>query len=331
MMKPFDYVAARSVNEAISLKTEIGDHARFLAGGTDLLALLKDGIVNPYPRVLIGLREVHDLYGIVEDGENVSIGSMVTLEDLAESACVNNRVRLLGIAARKVGTPQIRNMGTVGGNLLQEVRCWYYRYPKRLGKITCLRRGGSKCFAPLGDNRYHAIVEAKGCYAVCPSDLAVVLSVLEAKIIARSVEGTKIIPIDELYSPLGTSLKRDDVLVRVIVPVPPSEWRQAFYKLRVREAVDFAIVSVAAIWNLEDGVFQDLKLSIGGIGHRPIRLSIAECVLKGKVPTEDNIETAIKMALSDARPLSGNGYKVRVVTSLVKRVLLAGEGKYHNK
>jgi len=195
MMKAFNHVNARTIDEAIGLLRSYDGHGKVIAGGTDLLGTLKDKILPDYPKTIINLKGIKNLDDTIEDGAGLKVGALTRLEDIVQSPIVRERYKILSDAAKSVATPQIRNLGTIGGNLCQDVRCLYYRYPHQIGKrILCKRKGGRTCLAVAGDNRFSAIMGGKGCFAVCPSDMAVALAALNADIKVAGVDGSKMVP-----------------------------------------------------------------------------------------------------------------------------------------
>ena len=207
-MKSFRHINVSTIEEAVRILKEYQGSARVTAGGTDILGVLKDKMLPDYPQALINIKTVSGLDNIREDGQGIKIGSLVKLADLVNSPVVKEKYKVLTEAARTVAAPQIRNMGTVGGNLAQDTRCWYYRYPHSIGeRILCLRKGSGPCFAVKGDNRYHAIFGGKRCFAVCPSDIATALVALNAEIKTIGVGGSRTIPVRDFYNPLGNVLE----------------------------------------------------------------------------------------------------------------------------
>ena len=203
-MKSFKHYDAQTVEACLALLKSYNGQARPIAGGTDLLGVLKDKILPEYPQAIVNLKTIPGLDVIKEEGGGLTVGAMTCLEDLAEAPLIREKYPVLAEAAASVATPVIRKMAYLGGNLCQDVRCWYYRYPHSLGgRIECFRKGGRKCPAVAGDNRYHAIMNGKICFAVCPSDTAVALSALEAEVNIQGPDGRRTIPIDSLYSASG--------------------------------------------------------------------------------------------------------------------------------
>jgi xanthine dehydrogenase YagS FAD-binding subunit len=323
-MKSCQHVSVPTVERAISILQDYKGRAKIIAGGTDILSVLKDQILLEYPQALINIKTLIGLDYIREDKDVLKIGALATLSAIVDDPVINNRYQVLAKAAKTVANPQIRNMGTIGGNLAQDTRCWYYRYPNQLGgRIMCLRKGNGPCAAIKGDNRYHAIMGAKECFAVCPSDTAVALSALEATVKIRGPQGERSVPVSAFYQPLGNDLKDDEMLTEIQVPKPPESARQDYLKFTLRKPIDFGIISVAAVIEATNGVCHELSMALGGVASTPIRATQAEQTVRGKAINEDTANSAAMAAVADARPLSKNAYKIEIVKSLVKRVLLA--------
>ncbi|MDH7572952.1 MAG: FAD binding domain-containing protein [Clostridia bacterium] len=321
-MRSFAHYNARSVSEALELLQTYAGEAVLNAGGTDLLGLLKADCLPRYPRAVINLKTVPGLDVQEQRPDGLYLGALVRLADLDRSSLIREDYPLLAEAAHSVASPQIRNMGTLGGNLCQEVRCWYYRYPARLGgSLPCARKGGTKCYAPQGDNRFHAILGARRCFAVCPSDTAVALAAYEAKLKIRGPQGERSAAVTDFYNPLGKDLRPEEIVVGVELPPPPSGARQRFLKFTLRRPIDFAVASVAAVVKEEDGVVTDCRLVLGAVAPGPVRARAAEEMLKGR-PLEPGIAAqAAEEALAAAKPLSGNAYKVEIARTLIRRAL----------
>lgn len=321
-MKPFRHYDAGSVDEALALLREHGGNARVTAGGTDLLGVLKSEILPAYPEALINLKTISGMDTIDADEAEVRIGAMTRLAAVIESSMVKDRLPALALAARSVGSPELRNMGTIGGNLCQDTRCWYYRYPDQMGgQIPCYRKGKGPCHAIKGDNRYHAVLEGRKCYAVCPSDLAIALAALQAEAITAGPAGERTIPLANLYHALGTVLDPGELITRIRIPNPAGSTVQRFSKFRLRNAVDFAVVSVAVVLEVTGGVCQDARIVLGAVAPTPYRAVAAEKVLRGKALNNRRAALAAAAALQDARPMSRNAYKIEIAKTLVERVL----------
>jgi xanthine dehydrogenase YagS FAD-binding subunit len=323
-MKPFKHHNAYSIEEALTLLRDYEGRARLIAGGTDLIGILKGDILLDYPEALINIKTIPDLDGIKEDGKGLKIGALTRLSHIVRSPVIEDKYGLLEEAARSVGTPEIRNMGTIGGNLCQDTRCWYYRYPNQMGgRIVCYRKGEGPCYAIKGDNRYHAIMEGKGCFAVCPSDIALALTALDAELMIASTGGERVVPITDFYQTLGHVLKPDEILTKILVPKPPDNATQTFLKYRLRESVDFAIVSVASVISLEGGICRDASIALGAVAPVPIKAIEAEQIIKGKPLNAKTAEEAAEAAVADAKPLSMNAYKIEVTKILLQRAIIA--------
>lgn len=323
-MKSFNHVNAKTVTEAIRLLQGYKGKTKLIAGGTDLLGELKDRVLLTYPEVLVNIKTIPEMNYIREEAEVLKIGALTKLCEIAISPIVKENYNVLAQAALSVGSPQIRSMATIGGNLCQDVRCWYYRYPYQIGgRIICQRKGGSSCMAVSGDNRYHAIFESKKCFAVCPSDIAVALTALDATIKIMGPRGYRTISIKELYKPLGNDLRGGEMVMEIQIPRPLDETKQTFLKFRLRNAVDFAIVSVASIITVGNGLCEDIRIALGAVAPGPIRSIKAEQVVKDRPINVTTAEAASEAAISDAVPLSRNAYKVQIAKTLVRRAILS--------
>ena len=322
-MKTFEHFDAASVEEALSLLKKYGGKARVMAGGTDLLGVLKDEILEDYPEVLVNIKSIPELGRIKEDSHGLRIGALTKLEHVASSPTIKAGYRALSEAAGSVASPEIRSMGTIGGNLCQDVRCWYYRYPHHMGgRLLCYRKGSGPCHAVKGDHRYHAIMGGKRCFAVCPSDTATALLALQAEIQIVGARGTRTLPVEDFFTPLGNSLSKGDLVTEIRVPRPVQGNRQTFLKFTIRKPIDFAVASVASVIILKDGVCTDARIVLGAVAPTPMRAEEAEHIIKGKLLDAKTAEKAAKASVSGARALSGNAYKVEITKTLVKRALL---------
>jgi xanthine dehydrogenase YagS FAD-binding subunit len=325
-MKPFRHIDAESIDHLMALLKEYNRKSAFIAGGTDLLGVLKSEILIDYPEVIINLKTVADMDTIKIAGSECYIGATTRLAEIENSEYIQKTFPALAAAAKSVGSPEIRNMGTIGGNLCQDTRCWYYRYPDKMGgQIPCYRKGKGPCHAIRGENRYHAIFGGKKCYAVCPSDLAIALAALDSQIKVVGSSGVHLIPILDFFTTLGTVLKPDEIVAEIQIPLPAENSVQVFYKNRVRDAVDFAVVSVAVMLDLDqsDGVCTDARIILGAVAPTPYRAVAAETAIKGKKINNTHAVMAAENAVKGARPLSRNAYKIEIVKALVKQALLS--------
>jgi len=224
------------------------------------------------------------------------------------------------MAAGSVASPQIRNAGTIGGNLCQGVRCSYYRYARQIGgPIICRRKGKGQCFAPAGDNRNHAILHAKRCFAVCPSDTAVALAALDAQVVIAGPKGNRRAAVVDLYEPLHITLGKDEMVTHIEIPELKGETRQRFIKFTLSKPGDFALVSVASVITERHGLCEDARIVLGAVAPGPVRAKKAEHLIVGRRIDESSAREAAEEALLGARPLSNNAYKVEIAKTLVKR------------
>lgn len=335
-LPPFDYINAASLAEAMSALTEHGPRAQVLAGGTDLLGLMKDRISGPgmpVPEVLVNVKRIPELHGIAETADGgLRIGAAVTLADLERDARVTARFPALAQAAAAVATTQIRAMGTVGGNLCQRPWCWYFRHPQ----FPCLKRGGTQCFALPGSNRtYFGVLGLGVCVMSHPSDLAPALIALDARVVIAGASGLRTVPIEQFFrgprSRTETVLEPGEVLVAVEVPALAPGARSLFLKHRVRGTWDFALSEVAvsatprssAAGGNRAGRWANVRVALGGVAPFPYRATAAEAVLDGHAPSHALMREAAEAAVGRARPLTQNGYKIDLTRALVARALTA--------
>jgi xanthine dehydrogenase YagS FAD-binding subunit len=330
-MKAFEWMSPTSIDEAVEMlksapaTDDVDDLARLVAGGQDLLTTMKDYITRP-SRV-VNLKSVRGLDRIEGDGKKgLRIGALVTLAQLEEHAVVRNSFPGLAEAAHSIATPQIRNLGTVGGNLCQRPRCWYYR----LEEAVCLKKGGSECYAAKGENKYNAILGGGPSYIVHPSDLAPMLVALGASVSVTGAEGKRVIPLDKFFTlPSEGSIRRenvlknDDIITQIQVPASNFATHSTYLKFKERESLDFALASVAAAVELgPNKVVRQARLVLGGVAPIPWRAPKAESFLTGKTLSADVLAEAARLALDGAKPLEKNAYKIPLTQTLVRRALL---------
>ncbi len=331
-MKNFDLYEPSNVREAVATLVKIGPKAKVLGGGSDLVAgVMKDWVQGkgmPLPDALVDLSTIPQLRGIKVDKTGATIGAMTTLTEIVESKELNAQFSLLTQAAHSVASPLIRNYGTLGGNLNQRPRCWFFR-----GKdFNCYKKGGDFCYSVGGDNRYHAIIGGELCYIVHPSDTATALLALHAQAKVAGPKGERTVPFDSYFiSPREDVLKEnvlkpDEVMTEVFIPTPAPGTKQAWSKLKNRQVYDFAIVSVAAAFTVDgNGNWTDGRVVLGGVAPVPYRATNIENQLKGK-----NVKNSIKPAAATirtvARPMSMNAYKVDVAQIMVERTILGALG-----
>jgi xanthine dehydrogenase YagS FAD-binding subunit len=337
-LQPFEYVEAQSIDEAVALLSARPGAAQIIAGGTDLLSEIKEGVVTPGQ--LVGLSGIAGLNGISETDDGLTIGAMTTIAEVAAHPEVRSRYTTLAEAAAGLATLQIRNVGTLGGNLNQRPRCWYYRHPL----TRCLKKGGDHCYALAGNSKYLCVTGGDRCYIVHPSDTAVALSALDARIEIAGPSGARTVPIDQFFIGPGQDLARENILspgelvTQVYLPKPsrrsndlPSPrgrgaggegiWRSLYLKARERESGDFALVSVAAVIALDGGTISHASIALGGVAPTPYRARQVEEYLLRRPAREVDPAYAGSLALPNARPMADNGYKIALANNLVKRAI----------
>ena len=322
-MRRFAHFNASRISDAVSILRRYGRKAEIIAGGTDLLGKMKDEILPRYPEALINIKTIPGLDFIREEGRRLKIGALTRLEDIAEHETVKSRYQALAEAAHRTASPHIREMGTIGGNVCQDIRCWYYRNPNN--RFPCLRKGGGRCYAIEGDNRYHSIFGGsveEGCYAVHPSDTAPALIALNAEI-RTSKRTVKADDFFQVKVAKTTVLDDDEIVTEIRIPGPPRGTRSAFIKFAIRKTIDFPIVNCAAMITLSKGRVTKARVCLNAVYVKPYRALKAEEVLLGKPLDEESAEAAGSAAVSDAKPLQNNGYMVQIAKTLVKRSILA--------
>ncbi len=319
--KYVEHYDARTIDEALLLLDRYAEEAKVIAGGVDLISSMKKKVA--LPKVLINMKTIPGLAYVTEDAEGLKVGALTTIHDIEASTIVRNKYSLLAQASHSVAAPQIRNMATIGGNLCQDVRCWYYRRSPDTGlSFFCRRKGGDQCYATTGNNTFHAIIGAEECHAVCPSDMAPALIALEANMKVVSPSGDRTISLEEFYTAMGNILKPDEIITEVQVPTPRRNTKQRYLKFRLRKAIDFAISSAAAAITMEAGVVANARIVLGGVAPTPYRAIAAEKILTGNMITENIGELSAEASVDTALPLSMNAYKVPITKSLVQTVIL---------
>ncbi len=326
-MKEFKHFNAYSVDEAVALMGRYGERAAVIAGGTDILGKMKDSILPAYPEALINIKTIQGLSDIKESGGMLNIGALALLADIAANPVIKSKYTALAQAAGRTASPHLRNMGTIGGNICQDIRCWYYR--NQNNRFSCLRKKGGRCYAIKGDNRYHSIFGGSvsgGCFAVHPSDTAPALVALDAKIVtsSRTIEAEKFFEVKPVKT---TVLKADEIVTGIQVPEPPAGSSSAFLKFALRRSIDFPIVNCAVMVTLKDGKVSAARICLNAVHVIPYRAVKAEQVITGRVIDEAAAEEAGAAAVAEAKPLEHNKYMVAIARTLVKRALLACAGK----
>ena len=317
-----EYHSVTTLEDALALLDQHGEAARIFAAGIDLIGLMKGKIQSP--GVLVNIKPIRKMKHIAVNPAGIAIGSLTLICDLVNSPLIKRQYPLLFEAARSIASPHIRNMATIGGNLCQETRCWYFRRPPDTGiSFDCRRKNEhGTCYALNGENQYHTIMGDRTCVSVCPSDMATVLLAMDAGVKTADKNGGRFIPIDKLYTTFGTTLKAGEIITTVEIPESGSDVKQRFIKFRIRKTIDFAIASVAANIKLDGGVVKAARIALGGVSQKPLRAEKAEKLLIGERITETLAAEAAKASVNDAKPLSKNGYKVPIVEALVKRAIL---------
>ncbi len=318
-MKAFSYVTVQTAASAVELVREQG---RFLAGGMDLLGEMKEGLVEP--ALLVNVKALPGTREVVASPKNVSIGANVTLTTLADHPEIRRLLPGLAQAAEEAGSPQMRNVATVGGNLAQHSRCWYYRQRD----VRCMKKGGPRCFARGGENKYHSLFTKTMCLSPCVSNLAVALAALDASVVVQRGANTVTLTLAQLYEKAWTeakshhSLAPDDLIVRVEVPVVAGAL-SVYVKIAEKNDFDWALVSCAAAGRIEGGTFRDVRLALGSVAAIPWQMKEVSAFLEGKSATAETAAGAADILLRDAEPREHNGFKVPLAKALVKRALLA--------
>lgn len=325
-MKNFEYFKVASASQALSLLTRYSDQAAILAGGSDLLGIMKDRLEGPkfrMPQYLIDIKGIRDLGYIREHNGGLKIGATTTIAEMAASRVIAEKFPLLSQAARHVAVPQIRNVATLGGNLCQRPRCSYFR---RSLFNDCYRKGGDTCYAVAGENQYNAVVGGYACYMAYPSDLAPALTALNARVEIAAPKANRVVPIEQFYVGPQKNILRENILTPqemvVAVEIPQSEGlsKGAYLKLKERQAFDFAIVSVAVNLTMKSSLVTDARIVFGAIAPYPIRSRNAELALRGKT-VNAAIGACCEAALDRAKPLSHNRYKVTAAKGVLEQAL----------
>jgi len=323
-VKNFYHVDASSLDEAVKLLQKYGATAAVIGGGTEKLTGMKEynQPAAAQTQYVINLKTVTPaLNTITTDSAGLHVGPLATLTDIANSATVNQSWPALAQAAQSVATPNIRNIGTIGGNICADVFCWYFRWEHN--QFNCLRKGGNVCFAVAGNNVNHSIFGGpKGCYAVHPSDTAVALCTLGASVVTTQ----RTIPISQFFSALspGNVLKPDEIIKDIVVPTPPSGSKQVFMKYKHRVGFDFSWSSVGLLITPATGAVNSAKIWLGGVAPGgPVEVTAAESALQGQTISTSVAATVADAALTDASPMTMNHFKVALAKGMVRKALLS--------
>jgi len=325
-MKSFENIDARSVKEAVSLLQKFQQQKKVAAvvgGGSEYLQLMKDQVMTP--DYVINLKTIPGLNAIREERGGFRIGALATLAEIEEHSVLGEKLLILSDAAGEAASPQIRNAGTIAGNICQRPFCWYFRS----SHFNCLRKGGQVCYTVTGDGRFHAILGGGPSYIVHPSDTAPALVALGAQIKIAGPAGEKTMPLEKFFVLPSVDFKRENVLnpgeivTEIYVPIPKPGSKGFYHKVRERLAWDHAIVSVATVVQSSGGVAREARVVLGGVAPIPWRAAGAEEFLRGKKLDEANAQKAGEIALEGAKPLKDNVYKIAMAKLLVQRGLLA--------
>jgi len=322
IMPAFELFQPASVDDALRLLAQHGADAWVLAGGLDSFDWLKDRIKRP--KVVIDLSQAAELRGVREVGGGLEIGAMTTLTEVVRHPVVKAKFSILATGAESAASPQIRNQGTIGGNVSQDARCWYYR-----GGWKCYRAGGNICFAdtPTAINREHAILGADRCVAVNPSDSAPALIALEAQMVIRNTQGERVVNAEDYF--IGpaiditrmTVLKPGDLLTAIRIPATWAGAQFYFEKVRDRAVWDFPLLNVASAMVVTGGNIERIRIAVNAAAARPLRLTAVEDAVRGKPRNASTGEMGGKLAVAGTEPLRYNGYKIPLMRNLVKRAI----------
>jgi len=322
MMPAFELFQPATIDEAVNLLDRHGSDAWVLAGGMDSFDWLKDRTKRP--SVVVDLSQIKELRGIKEANGGLEIGAMTPLTEVAHHPAVKEKFGLLMEAASLVASPQIRNQGTIGGNVSQDTRCWYYR-----SGWSCYRAGGNICYAdtPTAINREHAILEQDRCVAVSPSDTAPALVALDAQMVIKSRGGERVVNAEDYF--IGpaiditrmTVLRPGELLTAIRIPATWAGAQFYFEKVRDRNVWDFPLVNVASAIKYAGNTIQQARIAVGAVAARPLRLTAVETAIAGKPRTEDTAAMAGQLAIDGAVPLRYNAYKIPLMRNLVKRAI----------
>jgi xanthine dehydrogenase YagS FAD-binding subunit len=297
------------------------EKVRILAGGQDLLTEMKEHIVSP--ETLVNLKHIPGLDKLTADAKGLSIGALVTVGAVAAHPGIRKNFRALEQAAAVVASPQIRNMGTMGGNLCQRPRCWYYRNEH----IICKKKGGEHCYAVTGENKYNAILGGGPSWIVHPSDTAVALVALNARVTISGPKGDREVPIEQFFILPNVDarheniLKPNEILTRITIPTSPLAARSVYLKFRERTSMDWAMSACAVALQVANGKVTDARIVLGGVAPIPWRVPKAEALLKGKAVTDETLNAVAEAALEGALGLTNNAYKIPLTKTLVRRAI----------
>jgi xanthine dehydrogenase YagS FAD-binding subunit len=320
MLPSFAYHRPTTIDDALAQLAR--GEARPLAGGTDLLGCLRDRVLAT--PMLVALSRITALHGITSRDGGLHIGALTTISEIAADETIRTRYAALAQAAASTASPQLRNQGTLGGNLCQKPRCWYYR-----GSFHCLRKGGELCYAYGGENQYHAILGGDRCFYVHPSDIAAVLVALDATVHIAGSGYSRQLSLAEFFilpaqdPQRETALKPDELVTGVSLPQPPAAVRSSYRKVRARGAWDFALAGVALALRFSGRTVTGARVVLSGVAPVPWRALEAEVAITGTKLDDAVLRRAVEAAVAKAEPLAGNSYKVALVRGLLEEQLAA--------
>ena len=322
MMSTFELQQPTTVADALKSLKKAGKDGWVMAGGNDSLTWVKDRVKQP--KTVIDITGISELKGIRENANGIEIGSLTSLTEIVNNKTIKAKFSLLSDSAAKVASPQIRNTGTLGGNVAQDTRCWYYR-----GGLQCYRAGGNTCFAdtPTAMNREHTLFNASRCVAVSPSDIAPALVALDAKMVIQNSSGKKTIDAEKFFVGPAvdirnmTILKSDEILTAIQIPNTWANSTFYFEKVADREVWDFPLVNIAAAMKVSGGVIKDMRVAVGGVEAVPKRLQVVEDLAKGEKKGVDVAKLAAKASVRGAKPLNFNHFKIPLMENLVTRAI----------
>ena len=323
-MKSFEYTRAASLPEALAQLRD--PNVVVKAGGVDLLDRMKEGIVSPSR--LVDIQPLKDLAFVREEADGLHLGPLVTLAQLDAHPTVRGRYPALADAAGHAATPQVRNMATLGGNLAQRPRCWYFRS----FDFVCRKKGGEVCFAIEGEHQYHAILGNQLCAAVHPSTPATALVALAARVKLTRPGGERVILLEDFFvapekdPARETVLGADELVTEVVVPAPSASLRTAYHKQGEKESFDWPVADVAVALEIDGRTCRRATIALGAAAPVPLRARKAEALLVGQVVDERSAQAAAEAAMSGATPLAHNGYKIQVFKTVIRRTILAALG-----
>jgi xanthine dehydrogenase YagS FAD-binding subunit len=321
-MPAFDLLQPTSASDAQKLLQQYGGDAWIMAGGLDSFDWLKDRLRKP--KVVVDLSGISELSGVRESGDGVEIGAMTTLTEIAHHPLIKSQYGVLAQAVEVVASPQIRNQGTLGGNVSQDTRCWYYR-----DGWPCYRAGGNICYAdtPVGRNREHAIFGANRCVAVHPSDSVPALIALDAKFVIQTPKGQKLVNAEDYFVGPDIDITRlniiqpGELLTSIRIPNTWAGSKFYFEKVRDRNVWDFPLLNVASAMKVSGGNIENMRIAVNAVSPRPMRLKAVEDAVRGKPANAETGEMAGKLAVQGAVPLQFNAYKIPLMRNLVKRAI----------